>query len=104
VRSVGRTGLNRDKELKRAFLVARKTKMSLSDGTHSRTVAGTRDVAWRSRDREPKSGARDRTGFGNLKVMLPAPDYYRMESEWQDGLREIRLEGGFIITCLTPVL
>jgi len=37
-----------------------------------------------------------------LKRMLPAPDYDRMESEWRNGLREIRLEDGFIITCLTP--
>jgi hypothetical protein len=39
-----------------------------------------------------------------LKKMLPAPDYYRMESEWKNGLREIRLEGGFIVTCFTPGL
>jgi hypothetical protein len=37
-----------------------------------------------------------------LKKVLPAPDYDRMESEWRNGLREIRLEDGFIITCLTP--
>jgi hypothetical protein len=37
-----------------------------------------------------------------LKTVLPAPDYDRMESEWRNGLREIRLEDGFIITCLTP--
>ena len=37
-----------------------------------------------------------------LKTVLPAPDCDRMESEWRSGLREIRLEDGFIITCLTP--
>jgi hypothetical protein len=37
-----------------------------------------------------------------LKKALPTPDYDRMESEWRNGLREIRLENGFIITCLTP--
>ena len=37
-----------------------------------------------------------------LKKVLPAPDYDRLESEWRNGLREIRLEDGFIITCLTP--
>ena len=39
-----------------------------------------------------------------LKKVLPAPDYHRMESEWRSGRREIRLEGGFIIRSLTPVL
>jgi hypothetical protein len=38
-----------------------------------------------------------------LKRVLPPPDYDRMESEWRNGQREIRLEDGFIITCLTPV-
>ncbi len=37
-----------------------------------------------------------------LKKVLPGPDYDRMESEWRNGEREIRLEDGFIITCLTP--
>jgi hypothetical protein len=37
-----------------------------------------------------------------LKRVLPPPDYDRMESEWRSGQREIRLEDGFIITCLTP--
>jgi hypothetical protein len=38
-----------------------------------------------------------------LRKLLPASEYDRMESEWRSGLREIRLEDGFIITCLTPV-
>jgi hypothetical protein len=38
-----------------------------------------------------------------LKKLLTASEYDRMESEWRNGLREIRLEDGFIITCLTPV-
>jgi hypothetical protein len=29
-------------------------------------------------------------------------EYDRTESEWRNGLCEIRLEDGFIITCLTP--
>jgi len=37
-----------------------------------------------------------------LKKVLPAPEYDRMESEWRNGLREIRSEGGLIVTCLTP--
>jgi len=38
-----------------------------------------------------------------LKKLLTASEYDRLESEWRNGLREIRLEDGFIITCLTPV-
>jgi hypothetical protein len=37
-----------------------------------------------------------------LKKVLPASEYDRMESEWRNGLREIRLEDGFIITCRIP--
>jgi hypothetical protein len=38
-----------------------------------------------------------------LKKVLPASEYDRMESEWRNGQREIRLEDGCIITCLTPI-
>ena len=40
--------------------------------------------------------------LGILKKVLPVTEYERMETEWRNGQREIRLEDGFVITCLTP--
>ena len=82
--------------------------MSLSDGTHSRNVVGATKDTVRYLDSARRTVEAQRVAPGTeaaleiLKKVLPAPDYDRMESEWRNGLREIRLEDGFIITCLTP--
>jgi hypothetical protein len=40
--------------------------------------------------------------FTYLKEVLSAEEYERMVREYQDGHREVRIENGFIVTCLTP--
>jgi len=37
-----------------------------------------------------------------LKKMLPANEYEQMAAECQHGEREIRIEGGFVMTSLSP--
>ena len=41
--------------------------------------------------------------FKHLREMLSAEEYLRMVREWEAGHREVRIENGFIITCLTPI-
>jgi hypothetical protein len=36
-----------------------------------------------------------------LKALLPATEYERMLAECQRGEREVRLENGFVMTCLS---
>jgi hypothetical protein len=62
---------------------------------------------WRARTTCPETAQRvappqTKAALEILKRVLLPPDYDRMESEWRSGQREIRLEDGFIITCLTP--
>ena len=40
--------------------------------------------------------------FKYLKEILSADEYERMVVEWDAGHREVRIENGFIVTCLTP--
>ena len=55
------------------------------------------EPVWRSeQDREV------RLAFQALQEILPAPEYDKMVLEWKMGTREIRIENGFIVTCLTP--
>ena len=37
-----------------------------------------------------------------LKGLLPGSEYERMVAECQRGEREVRLENGFVMTCLSP--
>ena len=37
-----------------------------------------------------------------LKKVLPATEYEQMAAECQRGERELRLENGFVMTCLSP--
>jgi hypothetical protein len=69
--------------------------------TPRRTLFGYLDSARRTVDAKRVAPSTE-AALEILKTVLPASDYDRMESEWRNGLREIRLEDGFIITCLTP--
>jgi hypothetical protein len=40
--------------------------------------------------------------FTYLQEILSAEEYERMEREYQDGNREMRIENGFIVTCFVP--
>ena len=37
-----------------------------------------------------------------LKSILPASEYEAMAAQIQSGEREVRLENGFILTCVSP--
>jgi hypothetical protein len=39
--------------------------------------------------------------FTHLKGVLSVEEYERMVREYQDGHREVRIENGFIVTCLS---
>lgn len=38
----------------------------------------------------------------HLKEILSAEEYERMVCKYRDGKREVRMEGGFIVTCFLP--
>jgi len=67
----------------------------------ARTPLGYFDSARRTEDPQ-RASPETEAALEVLKRVLPASDYCRMESEWRNGQREIRLEGGFIVTCFTP--
>ena len=55
------------------------------------------EVDWRGTPRETLPLA-----FKYLKEILSADEYERMVLEWGAGHREVRVENGFVVTCLTP--
>jgi hypothetical protein len=52
---------------------------------------------WQSSARETLPRA-----FRHLKEMLSAEEYDRIVTEWRAGLREVRVDNGFIVMCYTP--
>jgi hypothetical protein len=68
---------------------------------HRAAVEATRwkriDADWRNIQRTTLPLA-----FDHLKGVLSAEEYQRMVREWEAGHREVRIENGYVITCLTP--
>ena len=54
------------------------------------------------RSEEAARAQRKAEALRALKALLPAGEYERMVAECQRGEREVRLENGFVMTCLSP--
>jgi hypothetical protein len=68
-------------------------RQAVNEATQWRRV----EASWRSLPRNTLPLA-----FKHLREVLSSGEYERMVQEWQAGHREVRIENGFIVTCLTP--
>lgn len=53
--------------------------------------------------REARAELSNERALAALSSLVAKDEFERMEREVRCGLREIRIENGFVITCLTPV-